>query len=590
MKRLLVILALCYPAWATTYYVDNCVTIGSDSNDGTSTSTPWLTIAHVNAHTFSPGDSVLFQKTCTWRQQLTVPSSGSSGSPITFGAYGTGANPLINGSGLISGFRAYSSGGPNIYQAPVTAYTGIPQKVWFNNTLGTPKSSTRALTGPNEWYWNSGTLYVYSTTNPATAYTSPGIEAAIFDGVYITTSYITINGISTTKGYYGVQVNASSNLNSVNILNGTHSYEGGSGIWYTTYSNHSISGGTIQGNTVHDVGGNGIGLNYADHITVSSNTVYNTGTTIAGCSPLYEIEYVYNSGNGDTVGNNTWEYNVVYNGNSFPSGNPNDGGPGLHLDQTYDNEVIAYNQFYNNTAMGILIEANHASSNAAGALVEYNVIYGNGQGGVYVNSRYDESGDASSTYGATYAATRIFNNTIYNNVDGGIILTGSGAAYTINDNQVENNISVGNTVDGNLVATAGAQNDGVFGTGNVYLYNSFGTAASNFIEWGWGVYKSTYADFDTAYGSATHSITTAPTFTNAGSGDFTLASGSSAIKAGTNLGSSYQMGVKAGSSWPLSVSTLNQNSQGSGWDIGAFVFVQHTAAPAPPTSLSATVD
>jgi hypothetical protein len=38
MKRLLLILALCclsLPAWATTYYVDNCVNTGSDSYDGT---------------------------------------------------------------------------------------------------------------------------------------------------------------------------------------------------------------------------------------------------------------------------------------------------------------------------------------------------------------------------------------------------------------------------------------------------------------------------------------------------------------------------------------------------------------------------
>jgi len=96
-------LSAALPARATTYYVDNCVIVGSDSNTGTSTSTPWLTVAHVNAQSFNPGDSVLFERTCAWYgTALTVPSSGSSGSPITFGAYGTGANPILKGSTLLN--------------------------------------------------------------------------------------------------------------------------------------------------------------------------------------------------------------------------------------------------------------------------------------------------------------------------------------------------------------------------------------------------------------------------------------------------------------------------------------------------------
>jgi hypothetical protein len=34
-------------ASGTTYYVDNCVTVGNDSNNGTAPSTPWLTINKV---------------------------------------------------------------------------------------------------------------------------------------------------------------------------------------------------------------------------------------------------------------------------------------------------------------------------------------------------------------------------------------------------------------------------------------------------------------------------------------------------------------------------------------------------------------
>lgn len=56
------------------------------------------TIAQVNALSLDPGDSALFHRGETWRETLTVPSSGSVGSYITFGAYGTGDKPKILGS------------------------------------------------------------------------------------------------------------------------------------------------------------------------------------------------------------------------------------------------------------------------------------------------------------------------------------------------------------------------------------------------------------------------------------------------------------------------------------------------------------
>ena len=87
--------------YAATYYVD--AMSGTDANDGLSQGTAWKTIAKVNTSRFVPGDSILFNKGDTWSEQLIVPSSGSSGGPITFGAYGTGANPIIDATGLLYG-------------------------------------------------------------------------------------------------------------------------------------------------------------------------------------------------------------------------------------------------------------------------------------------------------------------------------------------------------------------------------------------------------------------------------------------------------------------------------------------------------
>jgi hypothetical protein len=88
------------PAFAATYFV---AAGGSDSNSGTDSLHPWQTIAKVNAAAFSAGDSILFNRGDAWYgTSLVAPSSGSSGSPITFGAYGSGANPIVKGSTLLA--------------------------------------------------------------------------------------------------------------------------------------------------------------------------------------------------------------------------------------------------------------------------------------------------------------------------------------------------------------------------------------------------------------------------------------------------------------------------------------------------------
>jgi len=102
MKRLIpLILALflTVPVLATTYYVD--ATDGNDGNSGTTTGQAWKTIGKVNSMmgSFSPGDSILFQRGETWSNQtLDISCSGTSGNLITFGDYGTGDKPVFTGA------------------------------------------------------------------------------------------------------------------------------------------------------------------------------------------------------------------------------------------------------------------------------------------------------------------------------------------------------------------------------------------------------------------------------------------------------------------------------------------------------------
>jgi len=109
------------PASATTYYVSS--TLGSDANNGTSSAAPWQTVAKVNGQTFLPGDSVLFRRGDVWNESLAPGSSGNSGHPIAFDAYGTGAAPNLTGyyaipASACCGMWMPDTGKPSISRVP----------------------------------------------------------------------------------------------------------------------------------------------------------------------------------------------------------------------------------------------------------------------------------------------------------------------------------------------------------------------------------------------------------------------------------------------------------------------------------------
>lgn len=80
--------------WSSSYFIDSI--IGSDYNSGRTPDSAWRTISKLSSVTLVPGNKVLFKRGGTWAEQLTIPSSGTSGNPITFGAYGSGAKPIIS--------------------------------------------------------------------------------------------------------------------------------------------------------------------------------------------------------------------------------------------------------------------------------------------------------------------------------------------------------------------------------------------------------------------------------------------------------------------------------------------------------------
>jgi parallel beta-helix repeat protein len=102
---------------ATDYYVSSS---GNDSNDGLSTSSPWRTITRVNSYfpSLRAGDRILFRRGDTFYGTIKILKSGSSGSPITIGAYGSGNKPIITGFTTVSD---WTNEGNGIYSKVISA-------------------------------------------------------------------------------------------------------------------------------------------------------------------------------------------------------------------------------------------------------------------------------------------------------------------------------------------------------------------------------------------------------------------------------------------------------------------------------------
>ncbi|HTC56321.1 MAG TPA: Ig-like domain-containing protein [Candidatus Sulfotelmatobacter sp.] len=164
-------------AWATTYYVSSGA--GSDSNNGTSAATPWQTIAHVNAQTFSPGDSVLFKRGDVWNESLAPASSGSSGNPIAFDAYGTGAAPNLTGYYAVPSSEWVVVTG-NAWKAPVPSTYSAINFCLFGSVWGQKVAAVSSnLTARGDFYLADGFVYIFSVGSPATYYNEPIVPMAL---------------------------------------------------------------------------------------------------------------------------------------------------------------------------------------------------------------------------------------------------------------------------------------------------------------------------------------------------------------------------------------------------------------------------
>jgi hypothetical protein len=452
-----------------------------------------------------------FSATNSLKQVITPSTTGVT---ITSTANGATYNWTSEDTGFNRNDTTYSYSidiAPvNVWQATVSTQ---PNQVFFDGTRGTLETSISNLTAPNEWYWASNVLYVYMSGDP-----SGHIEASQRNTAITISSknYITVDGID-LKNANADNLRLINDSTGITIQNSAISYAYTNGIYsYTTGTSYRDTL-LITINTISYNGASGILLSdYTRNSTVSHNNLHHN-CLIHATDGLHEYSGGIYVGLGNTSAIVS-EYNTVYSNGLTSDTNE---GMGIWYDTITSglNSIIRYNLVYSNSDVGIRFE------NVNQGQMYYNISYSNYEG-IRVHS-------SSASYSNN--TNLIYNNMIYNNTTYGIFIRGVNGVNNLQNNVFKNNISLGNGTS-QLRATVGGDNNGTTGSGNIYTYNSFGLEATNFIEWGAGTYKSTYADWEIVYGGTTHSVETDPLMTDPANGDFTLQSTSPCINAGMNVG------------------------------------------------------
>jgi hypothetical protein len=457
---------------SATYYVD--AARGDDKNNGLTQTSAWKTIAKVNTSRFQPGDQILFNRGEIWRETLLVPTSGTPGKPIVFGAYGSVNKPTIVGSDAVTSWKNI---GGNVWNAIVTTE---PKVVWFNGTAGTKKASKSKLVSSDDWCWAGNTLSVYSAITPS------NIEAAS------RTNSASANG----KGYLKF-----SNLNFVNGGNGSG---GGTLVLGSGSSEIEVAScDFFQANTCHigiwgtasgtyKIFNSSFGYSGLGHFIGAGNAIDVTTIT----NPLVIVEKNTFTHVGDWAGSGYHDHGIYFKGGRL---------------------IWRYNYQHNGgveTGASVKISSWKSGSAQDGCEIYYNIF---------------SAGDGAQSWGVLSEAGsghKIYNNVFYG-VGTGVWQSGPNGSYVAGGSGI--------TVKNNIFHTTSHRFIKATATTNLISdYNLFYNGPTAPLQWG----NSTYSvpDWKTTTRQDTHSMTINPDFVEPSQGNFTLQPSSPCIDAGTDVG------------------------------------------------------
>ena len=115
-----------FSASAATYYFSSAGRDTYSAIQAQRSTTPWKSLAKLEAimPSLQPGDSVLFRRGDVFYGRIQVTVSGQAGQPIVLAAYGTGAEPIIDGSVRLTGWEP--SEGSNRWQTTCDSCSVVP--------------------------------------------------------------------------------------------------------------------------------------------------------------------------------------------------------------------------------------------------------------------------------------------------------------------------------------------------------------------------------------------------------------------------------------------------------------------------------
>jgi len=632
MKRLLVFFLFVSVSIssATTYYVSSSA--GSDTNNGTSPSTPWKTIAKVNASTFSAGDNILFLSGDRWRETLRPPSSGAGDSPITFGGYGviddSTPDPIIDGSDTKAQSNWTLESGNLYYTAAniATRASARPTNVWKDGVKLFLVPVKASLVSTSQWYWDGANsrVYVYSSGAPSGVEVQARDYGVSFGATDVTpVSHIVIENIRFQRQLQNIRLYSWSTLASdLTFRGGTFYPEPGpdpvadtsAGIYVSAHASSLLSnvsieknvfdpaccaGASPQPNYYNNTYGVYIGPGPAGVVVVDGFLI---DSNVSADSGKHNI-CVWHAANG-TISNNSLSgaaessIDVKDSSGVNITGNSIDGDGEysivLHTADTPDSVnsgSVLFNRITNN-AVNHGIDHGHGANQSGGisvmgtrnVQVSYNRVEKGWATGIFVS---DYAGAPGSTGSDNVVSYNVLSNNGTGRNDAGISLEDQVRTKVYNNTvygQGSNghaiylsggSHSTGNEIKNNILYAGPSGNSinvGAAGQSGLSAdYNLYtGGAALPFL---WGPTAYSFSGWKTASGKDSHSINADPKFFNQAAGDFRILPDSPAIDAGVNLGGNYGAALPP---TPPSANTVSQIRYGSAWDIGAYVSVRTT--------------
>lgn len=550
---------------ANTYYVRADGTASSKANaTGCTSPTTAMNPDRHNVESFAPGDLIILcSEGGVIRSSVYPPSGGRRDAPIIYDGRG---KAILSGANLVANWHL---DGGNVWAAAVSIR---PQQVFVNGMFADRKSTKEDLVNDLDWYWQGGSLYLYSATgDPDAVYGNPGVEAGARDECFgASTDHLVIQGMTFRHANWsGFKAwNPGSNIS---IRNCTAEWNWQVGI--DLNGELAYREAVIENNVARFNGTGGIGLQGpVSDSAVRANACHGNGK-YQSYGNEFEEQHQWTYGiklweNFPAQEGNQLYFNVVYDNGRRQEGDYQGRGVGIWIDGVAghpDNPiVIRHNLIYENTGNGIFLEI---SSNS--------VTFGN----VLHNNASNAAGDDEFAAASIAIDARnswssnhnlVFNNTCYGGRVGIKVATYDCQTCSVSDNVVRNNIVVAAT-EHNLYANFGGDNDGARGNGNVYEFNSFGEESEAFINWG-GIDYSTYSSWESAFGSATHSVVDDPGLAGTNVTTLFLRPDSPCRDSGADLGRDVAGGLLQSSTWTDSVDVVDQGLYGTGWDVGAYIY------------------